>query len=71
MDINAMVGLVRAAVVTPDDTVVITVDRILTSAQLDEISLHMGKRLPGVRVVTLGKGMTIQVLKVEGAPVSA
>jgi len=63
MDINTMVGEVKASIVGPEDTAVISVDRYLTGAQLEIIGKHFERKLPGVRVVILGKGMSLEVLK--------
>lgn len=63
MNINTMIGEVSASVLGPDDTAVISVDRYLTGAQLEVIGKHFERKLPKVRVVILGKGMSLEVLK--------
>lgn len=71
MDINEMVGLVRAAVVSPGDTIVVTVDRYLTGPQLSEIGKHLKKRLPSAEIVMLCKGVSMEVLRDKSAQVGA
>lgn len=58
-----MVGMVRAAVVRPGDSVVVTVERYLTGQQLAELQKHFQRRLPGIDVTVLHGGMEATVTK--------
>jgi hypothetical protein len=63
MDFNRMMGQVKAQVIRPGDTVVITVERYLTGQQLVEIQKHFQRRLPGTDLVVLHGGMDVEVVK--------
>ncbi len=63
MDINEMVGEVRAAVVRPGDTAIISIDRYLSGQQLAELGKHFQRKLPNVGVVVLQKGMSVDLIK--------
>lgn len=71
MDINHMMGLVRAALVQPGDTLVIKVDRYLTGQQLAEIDKHFKRKLGSINTLIIGKDMDFSLVKIPDAQVSA
>ncbi|NHZ84107.1 hypothetical protein F2P44_33355 [Massilia sp. CCM 8695] len=63
MNITDLIGKAPAVLVTPQDTIVVTIERYLTGQQLAVIQGYMQKRLPNNPVVVMQKGMTVEVLK--------
>jgi hypothetical protein len=48
---------------SPDDVLVVSVDRYLSVGEADQIQRQMASFFPGHRVLVLDKGMALQIVK--------
>jgi hypothetical protein len=50
---------------SPDDVLVVNVDAFISTDQVCEIRSQMASIFPGHRILVLGKGMSLQIVKKE------